>query len=159
MTDGPASTLQTDVARIRLVLTRELETISVYEALAREAASPEARAFFEHLAQEEKEHVAEAIYLLRKLDGAQDAHFGKTFSEAHFTSGASTAPQTPSAGEPLARSVTMAPAGPPQNPQRVSEMIEDLRLPHDPRRTVYALPAPPSSMAGVFTVGALKKKR
>lgn len=73
-----------DVARIRSVLARELETINTYEALAREARSPETRAFLLHLANEEKEHVAEATALLRRLDAQLEAHFGKEYTLAHF---------------------------------------------------------------------------
>lgn len=65
-----------DAARVRSVLARELDTISEYEAAAREAASDEVRAFLRHLAREEKEHVAEATALLRRLDAEQEAEFG-----------------------------------------------------------------------------------
>ena len=140
MTDGPRGTFDTDMARVRLVLMRELETVSVYEALAREAQGAEAKAFFEHLALEEKEHVAEATYLLRKLDAGQDTKFQAPYDQAHFqASPAAPQPeQAPSA------------AAPPAN--------DDLRLPSDPSRVIYALPAPSSAIAGAFTVGTLKRK-
>lgn len=64
-----------DAARVRSVLARELDTISAYERAARETASPEVRAFLLHLAREEKEHVAEAVALLRRLDPEQEAEF------------------------------------------------------------------------------------
>jgi len=159
MADGPASTFNTDMARVRLVLMRELETISVYEALAREADSPEAKAFFEHLALEEKEHVAEAIWLLRKLDPAQDADFGKEYSEAHFRG----QPHAPSGGPSAAPNVELAP------PEATRSSDADLRakapyipaehrIPSEPQHTVHALPAPPSILAGGFTVGPLKRR-
>lgn len=156
MTDGPSNTLDSDVAKVRLVLIRELETISVYEALARTAEAPEVRAFFEHLAQEEKEHVAEATYLLRKLDAGQDADFLKSFSEAHFRGEVASNVKSTEAPAP---NIEVAPDGPPANPERVAEMVQDLHVPHDPRRVVYAIPAPPSASAGSFTVGALKGRR
>ena len=65
---GPSST---DVARLRQVVARELETINEYEAHAREADEPKLRAFFQHLADEEKEHVAEAMELIKERDAAQ----------------------------------------------------------------------------------------
>jgi hypothetical protein len=149
MNDAPAGTLDTDMARVRLVLTRELETISVYEALARAAESPDVRAFFEHLADEEKEHVAEATWLLRQLDPRQDADFGKTFSTAHFRGEApSTTAQPPASPEPIGQADLARPYIP-----------EDHPLPGEPHRTLYALPAPPGPMGGAFTVGALKKRR
>lgn len=64
-----------DVELLRLVLARELETINQYETYARTARSELIRAFFHHLAEEEKEHVAEATLLLQKLDGSQRTHF------------------------------------------------------------------------------------
>jgi hypothetical protein len=130
------------MARVRLVLVRELETISVYEALAREAETPDAKAFFEHLAKEEKEHVAEATWLLRKLDAHQDAHFQKQYSGEHFRGESAAA--TPPAIAP--------PAAAPYIP-------EEHRLPSDPGRALYALPAAPSPTSGAFTVGALKQRR
>jgi hypothetical protein len=124
--------LTTDVARIRSVLWRELETINSYEELARQASSEEVRAFFNHLAQEEKEHVAEATMLLRRLDPGQESHFQKEYAAAHFTGAA------PAAAKP--------------NP------VEDLRLPRDPSRTPYAIPAPPSPIASGLTVGSLRRR-
>jgi phytoene/squalene synthetase len=74
-----------DAARVRSVLARELDTISEYEAAAREAGSEEIRAFLRHLAREEKEHVAEATALLRRLDADQAAKFAEPDgSLAHF---------------------------------------------------------------------------
>jgi hypothetical protein len=131
MTDGPRGTFDTDLARVRLVLMRELETISVYEALAREAQAAEAKAFFEHLALEEKEHVAEATSLLRKLDPGQEAKF-----------------QPPSAPPQPEQTPTAPPTGDDQ----------DLRLPPHPSRVVYSVPAPASATAGALTVGTLKRK-
>lgn len=143
MTEGPRSTLDTDVAKVRLVLMRELETISVYEALAREAQAPELRAFFEHLAKEEKEHVAEATFLLRRLDPDQGADLDKPLTDSHF------------AGEP---NITAAPKDVVGSPANTGANSEDLRLPADIRRTMYAIPAPPSTSAGAFTVGPLKRR-
>ena len=138
--DPPRGTFDTDVARVRLVLMRELETISVYEALAREAQGAEVKAFFEHLALEEKEHVAEATYLLRKLDPAQEARFQESYSESHFQgviSGA-TDPTPATPAKPF--------------------IPEEHRFPREPHDTMYALPAPPSAVAGALTVGSLKRR-
>jgi Rubrerythrin len=65
--------MPTDVELVRQVLARELETINQYEEAARTADTELIRAFFRHLADEEKEHVAEAIQLLHQLDAAQRA--------------------------------------------------------------------------------------
>jgi len=65
--------MSTDVELVRQVLARELETINQYEQAAREAGTELIRAFFRHLADEEKEHVAEAIQLLHQLDAGQRA--------------------------------------------------------------------------------------
>jgi rubrerythrin len=76
--------METDVQRVRQVLARELETISHYESLAAAAERPELRAFFLHLAEEEKEHVAEATAMLRRLDAGQQTQFQKPFPATHF---------------------------------------------------------------------------
>ncbi|MGA9523510.1 MAG: ferritin family protein [Myxococcaceae bacterium] len=160
MTDGPSSTWQTDAARVRLVLMRELETISVYEALAREAQAPEAKAFFEHLAAEEKEHVAEATYLLRKLDETQNADFEKPYSEAHFRGEAHPRPVSAEAPAPAAELPPPSAARSGDADLRRRPFIpEELRIPTEPSQTLYAIPAPPSPTAGAFTVGSLRRRR
>jgi hypothetical protein len=157
MADTPAVPSK-DIARIRQVLARELETISEYEELARAAESNDVRAFFLHLAEEEKEHVAEATYLLARLDPGQRAQNAKDFSQAHFLGGPGTAPANPD--------VAPAPAPAPSSSLTVSGadskdgyIPEGTRLPNDPRRLLHALPAPPSPRAGNFSVGPLKGTR
>lgn len=77
-----------DVELLRLVLARELETINQYETFARTAHSERVRAFFHHLAEEEKEHVAEATLLLQELDRSQKAHFDRAdIGIEHFLGG------------------------------------------------------------------------
>jgi rubrerythrin len=89
--------METDVQRVRQVLARELETISHYESLAAAAERPELRAFFLHLAEEEKEHVAEAAAVLGRLDAGQELQFRKPFPASHFAGAAATKapPATP----------------------------------------------------------------
>jgi hypothetical protein len=155
--DPPRGTFDTDVARVRLVLMRELETISVYEALAQEAQGAELKAFFEHLASEEKEHVAEATYLLRKLDPAQEARFQESFSESHFQGLIASAGGSAAAAPSRDAGRTGAAAPTPATP--VKPFIpEEHRFPPEPHHTVYALPAPPSAIAGALTVGSLKRR-
>ncbi len=121
---------QDDLARVRAVLARELETINEYEAAARAAASPEVRAFLLHLAEEEKEHVAEATALVRRLDAGQERFFAVERGPEHFAAGAA-APETP----------------PPHVPHREGTVpaVPDALLPPD------TLPA--------WTVGPLKPRR
>jgi rubrerythrin len=135
------SELLDDVARIRRVLARELETINEYEAFAAAATSPEVRAFFSHLAREEKEHVAEATSMLRRLDAEQEAHFAQGTPAGHFegTPGAASAPPSPPPPAPL--------ADPGLDPTL------------QPQRVLYGLQAPPSSRAAPLTVGSLKRSR
>lgn len=127
-----------DLARVRQVLARELETINEYEAFAAASAHPEVRAFFAHLAQEEKEHVAEATFMLRRLDPGQEAHFATGTPPGHF---AGTVP-------PGAPSATAA--APPVAP----ELDPTLQ----PQRVLYGLQAPPSRAAAPLTVGSLKQR-
>ena len=127
---GPSdSELLNDVARIRRVLARELETINEYEAFAQASSSPEVRAFFAHLATEEKEHVAEATQMLRLLDSGQDAHFAKPHRRRPLPDGC--------AG-PGVRGPAAAPR-PGQRRPRGSSRISVL----PPSRVIYSLTAPP----------------
>jgi len=135
------SDLLDDVARVRRVLARELETINEYEAFARASSLPEVRAFFSHLAQEEKEHVAEATHMLRRLDAGQEAHFAKGTPPGHFE------------GAPAPSESPPAPAAAP-----ALERDSNGRLPLPPQRVLYGLQAPPSQDAGVLTVGSLKSR-
>lgn len=56
---------------LRRVMARELDTISEYEGYAAAAHDERLQAFFQHLADEEKEHVAEALKLIEERDSAQ----------------------------------------------------------------------------------------
>jgi hypothetical protein len=164
MAGPPDNDLSTDVALVRRVLARELETINEYEAFARAASSPELRDFFLHLAAEEKEHVAEATQMLRQLDSAQNAHFSKPVVAGHFQGAIErgapqgappAAPATPAAPAPEA-----APAvrpGPPRNGRAPATEPPALL---QPERVLYGVPAPPPS-PGVqpLTVGSLRRSR
>ena len=79
-----------DVARVRRALARELETINEYEELAAESTHPTVRAFFSHLASEEKEHVAEAMALIHAFDSDQLAKSVDVRPD-HFLGGAAKA--------------------------------------------------------------------
>jgi hypothetical protein len=139
---GPSdSELLSDVARIRRVLARELETINEYEAFAQASSNPEVRAFFAHLASEEKEHVAEATQMLRLLDSAQDSHFTNPIAPGHFQK-AIGAPPAPSPAQPSASASAS-----------VAEPVSTL----PPHRVIYGLNAPPSQNAYPLTVGSLRR--
>ncbi|WP_224246107.1 ferritin family protein [Hyalangium gracile] len=148
---GPAdSDLLNDVARIRRVLARELETINEYEAFAQASSHPEVRAFFLHLAAEEKEHVSEATQMLRMLDSAQNAHFANPIEPGHFQKaiGAATAPSAATSPPPAP-----TPAGGGNTAGRPVEPISHL----PPQRVIYGLTAPPSENAYPLTVGSLRR--
>lgn len=86
--------MPTDLELVRQVLARELDTITQYEKASQEAESELIRAFFRHLADEEKEHVAEAFQLLLQLDPSQKAHFASVdVRPEHF--GGTPAPPSP----------------------------------------------------------------
>lgn len=77
-----------DLALVRAVLARELETINEYEAFAKRAADPTIRAFFLHLAKEEKEHVSEAMHLIHRLDADQENEWHRAdVRPEHFADG------------------------------------------------------------------------
>ncbi len=148
---GPSDNeLLNDVARIRRVLARELETINEYEAFAHLSSHPEVRAFFAHLAAEEKEHVSEATQMLRLLDSAQDAHFAAPFVPGHFQKAVGAPSGPPSAVSPAAS------AGPSANGDLKGRPVEPVStLPPD--RVIYGLTAPPSENAYPLTVGSLRR--
>jgi rubrerythrin len=60
--------MESDAALIREILARECETVSSYEALAARATDPATRTLIQHLAREEKEHIAECAKFLARLD-------------------------------------------------------------------------------------------
>jgi hypothetical protein len=131
-----------DVSLIRRVLARELETINEYEAFARASSNPQVRAFFLHLAEEEKEHVAEAMHMLRLLDAGQEAHFARPVAEGHFQGPAPRAPSPPAAPAHPGHDLPLEPLSP-----------------HPPQRVLYGVPATPSSGAPPLTVGSLRRGR
>ncbi|MBC7545656.1 MAG: ferritin [Candidatus Sericytochromatia bacterium] len=59
--------------RLRAVMARELETINEYEVFADATEDPDIKALFQHLADEEKEHVTEVYEVLKQRDAAQAA--------------------------------------------------------------------------------------
>jgi hypothetical protein len=149
---GPSDNdLLSDVARIRRVLARELETINEYEAFAQASSNPEVRAFFAHLAAEEKEHVAEATQMLRLLDSAQDTHFANPIAPGHFQKAIGATPaSSPAPSSPPAP----APSG--SGPKGTSSVAESVSL-LPPDRVIYGLNAPPSQNAYPLTVGSLRR--
>lgn len=72
-----------DLLVLRATLARELDTINAYERAMHEAGSPEVRRLLAHLRDEEKEHVAECMEYIRRLDEVQDRFFGRDV-EAHL---------------------------------------------------------------------------
>ncbi len=65
-----------DLIILREILARELETINVYQNLASRTASRDVAAFINHIAEEEKEHVAEAMEIINQMDSSQASRFG-----------------------------------------------------------------------------------
>ncbi len=152
---GPSDNEQaSDVALIRRVLARELETINEYEASARSASSPEVSAFFLHLAAEEKEHVAEAVHMLRLLDAGQEAHFSKPVVLEHFQAAAGQPP--PAAPAPQAKApASRGPAAAASGRNGPTEPLAPL----PPHHAIYSVPAAPSAGALPLTVGSLRRSR
>lgn len=114
-----------DIQILRLVVMREIATLNEYEDLLAAAGDDDVRRFLAHAIQEEKEHVAEAMQLLRGLDAQQDramaedhsAHYGQDGPGARAlamiaTHAAAGVEPTPRADPASARS-----AAGPQSPQ------------------------------------------
>lgn len=72
-----------DQQLLREIMVRELETIHRYQDMLERAGHPDLQRFLAHAIFEEKEHVAEALQILRALDPMQDAALGVDHSE-HF---------------------------------------------------------------------------
>jgi rubrerythrin len=73
-----------DVVLLREILARELETINVYQSLLSRTNNPAVVEFIVHVMDEEKEHVAEAMEFINKLDPRQASRFG---AGAHWRNG------------------------------------------------------------------------
>ena len=66
-----------DLEMLREDLIGELQAINQYEAHIDMLDSDEARAVLEHIRDDEKEHVAELVKLIQKLDSVQAVKFKK----------------------------------------------------------------------------------
>ena len=62
-----------DVAILRQILQRELETINAYEEMLEQIKDPALRLIIEHVTDEEREHVSEMYQLIMERDSAQAA--------------------------------------------------------------------------------------
>lgn len=93
--------------RLRIVLARELETINQYEQFADATDDPASKTLFQHLADEEKEHVMEVFEVLNQRDPAQAA-----WAEgAHIAAiRANRFQEAIAAGEPARGAAPVAPA-------------------------------------------------
>lgn len=69
---------QDDVQVLREILARELETINNYQNLLGRARSAEVAAFIDHIIDEEKEHVAESMTLINRIDERQALRFANS---------------------------------------------------------------------------------
>lgn len=92
-----------DLMLLRDILAREISTINNYQSLLSQAATAEVATFIGHILEEEKEHVAEALELIKELDPNQAAMLARG---SHWRSEAAAAPsQAPQAGPPAATRV------------------------------------------------------
>lgn len=87
-----------DLIVLRATLARELDTINEYERMVHQAGSAEVKRLLAHLRDEEKEHVAECMEYIRRLDAVQDGLFSVDI-EAHVAgaprSAAKASPRPP----------------------------------------------------------------
>jgi rubrerythrin len=60
-----------DLVLIREILAREIDTINTYQRMLASARGPEVASFLTHIIDEEKEHVAEALELIKLYDPVQ----------------------------------------------------------------------------------------
>ena len=71
---------------LREILIREIETIHRYQEMLERAGDGDLQRFLAHALHEEKEHVAEALQILRRLDPMQARALDEDHS-AHFREG------------------------------------------------------------------------
>lgn len=85
-----------DLILVREVLAREIETINTYQTQISRAQGESVRTFLRHITDEEKEHVAEALELIRSMDPVQ----ARLLETGHVTRSGGT--PTPSGETPKA---------------------------------------------------------
>jgi hypothetical protein len=71
---------------LREIMIREIETIHRYQDMLERAGHADLQRFLAHAIYEEKEHVAEALQILRAIDPMQDAALSEDHG-AHFRAG------------------------------------------------------------------------
>lgn len=140
------------LTRLRAVMARELETINEYEHYAAVTADPEIKALFQHLADEEKEHVTEVFEVLKKRDAVQaaweqGAHVQAIRDDAF---GAALAAGVAKAGPSLDPAEPAAPATAPNHP--APPVTAPATQAPDP---VVRPPAAPARPVPALTIGSL----
>jgi hypothetical protein len=122
------SDIDRDLHVVRQFLQREIETINAYQRMLVDVSSEDVKRMLAHAIYEEKEHVAEGMQLLRRLDPMQDQAMNEDHSD-HFAEegpgaralaalGANAAleknvpSKQPAAGEVTARAVASPPGSP-----------------------------------------------
>lgn len=94
---------------VRDLLARELETVTLYVAMAARARTPAVRELLERIAREEKHHIGEAMDLLARLDSAQASALAERGLEVGTAAGAE--PGETSIEGPAASRVRFEPDG------------------------------------------------
>jgi len=95
--DGKTS----DLMLLRDILAREISTINNYQSLLSQASTSEVATFISHILEEEKEHVAEALELIKELDPNQAAMLERG---GHWRNNAASPPTgTPQVESPVVR--------------------------------------------------------
>lgn len=120
------------LARLRDVMARELETISMYETYAEAETDPQMKTLFQHLADEEKEHVTECYEALLNRDAAQkkwaeSGSHAQAIREGHFGAAEASAPPriaVPTVGVPAPVARPVAPVIDPTPPVVVSRRTD-----------------------------------
>ena len=75
--DEQGDGIEIDLEMLREDLISELQAINQYQEHIDTIGEDEARYVLEHIRDDEKEHIAELIKLIRKLDPTQDQKFEK----------------------------------------------------------------------------------
>ena len=103
-----------DASIIRTILARECDTVNEYEILAAQAEDPRIRSLVLHLAEEEKEHIAECALLLARIDAEYARYLDKSLDhiDEMWNEQEGSAEHAPTAPAHAAPQTTTAAPGP-----------------------------------------------
>jgi hypothetical protein len=151
-----------DVAVLREILQRELETINTYEDMITRLKDPGLRQIVEHITDEEREHVAEMYQLIVERDPRQQALTERSLQHVSGLAAAPASQEAPAPGTGSASSVGSLTGGaeapaPDGGGDGGGERLP--AAPTYPAKVDLIPPPPPVFPTGAWSVGPLKQRK